>query len=363
MQRSEIASLDKVEFRYQQLSTLLSDPNVLENRQLLEKYSKEYRELEVTFFLWQKYKKIQNEITNLEDILEDKKETQEIKELAEEEKKSLNNGLAEIEKKLSDLLKPGDQYSHRNVIVEIRAGAGGKEAALFAADLYKMYTRFGEKRGWTIENINHRPTDRGGFKEAVFAIEGRDVFSTLRFESGVHRVQRVPVTESSGRIHTSTVTVAVLPEAEEVEVEIKPEDLRIDTFHSRGAGGQHVNVTDSAVRITHRPTGIIIQCQDERSQHQNKIKAMRVLRAELLQRKESEQQRKISKQRKNQIGSGERSERIRTYNFPQNRVTDHRIHLTLHNLEGILNGEMDSLIGSLQGKLREERAVVGKEQT
>jgi peptide chain release factor 1 len=179
----------------------------------------------------------------------------------------------------------------------------------------------------------------------------------------VHRVQRVPVTESSGRIHTSTVTVAVLPEAEEVEVEIKPEDLRIDTFHSRGAGGQHVNVTDSAVRITHRPTGIIIQCQDERSQHQNKIKAMRVLRAELLQRKESEQQRKISKQRKNQIGSGERSERIRTYNFPQNRVTDHRIHLTLHNLEGILNGEMDSLIGSLQGKLREERVVVGKEQT
>ncbi len=363
MQRFQVARLDKVEFRYQQLGRLLSDRNVLENRQLLEKYSKEYRELEETVILWQKYKKIQNEITKLEDILEDKKETQEIKELAEEEKKTLKSELAEIERKILYLLTSGDPYSHRNVIVEIRAGAGGEEAALFAADLYKMYTRFGEKHGWTIENIDHHPTDRGGFKEAVFAIEGRDVFSTLRFESGVHRVQRVPVTESSGRIHTSTVTVAVLPEAKEVEAEIKPEDLRIETFHSRGAGGQHVNVTDSAVRLTHRPTGIVIQCQDERSQHQNKIKALRVLRAELFQRKENEQQRQISQQRKNQIGRGERSERIRTYNFPQNRVTDHRIHLTLHNLEDILNGEMDSLIESLQREMREGRLVVGKKQT
>lgn len=362
MQRSQVARLEKVELRYQQLGRLLSDPNVLENRQLLEKYSKEYRELEDTVFLWQKYKKIQNEVRKLEDILEDKKETPEIKELAEEEKKTLNSELAEIEKKLLHLLKPNDPYSHRNAIVEIRAGAGGEEAALFVADLYKMYTRFGEKRSWRIENINHRPTGRGGFKEVVFAIEGRDVFSTLRFESGVHRVQRVPVTESSGRIHTSTVTVAVLPEAEEVEVEIKPEDLRIETFHSRGAGGQHVNVTDSAVRVTHEPTGIVVQCQDERSQHQNKIKVLRVLRAELLQRKESEQQREISKQRKNQIGRGERSERIRTYNFPQGRITDHRIHLTLHNLEDILNGEMDSLIESLQREMREGKIVVGKKQ-
>ncbi len=362
MQRSQAVRLNKVELRYQELGRLLSHPNVLENRQLLETYSREYRELEEIVSFWEKYKKIQNEVRKLDDILGDKKETREMKELAEEEKKTLKSELAEIERKLLDLLKPDDPYSHRSVIVEIRAGAGGEEAALFAADLYKMYTRFGEKRNWTIENIDHHPTDRGGFKGVVFAIEGRDVFSTLRFESGVHRVQRVPVTESSGRIHTSTVTVAVLPEAEEVEVAIKPEDLQVETFHSRGAGGQHVNVTDSAVRITHEPTGIVVQCQDERSQHQNKIKALRVLRAQLLQGKESEQQKEISKQRKNQIGRGERSERIRTYNFPQNRVTDHRIHLTLHNLEDILNGEMDSLIESLQREMREGKIVVGKKQ-
>ncbi|MFQ6066601.1 MAG: peptide chain release factor 1 [bacterium] len=363
MQIPQIAKLNKVELRYQELGELLSDPNVLENKKLLEKYSREYRELEETAVLWQQYKNIQNEIEKLEDILGDKKETPEIKALAEEEKKTLNHEMAQVEKKLSALLEPSDPYSRRNVIMEIRAGAGGEEAALFAADLYKMYARFGEKRGWAIENIDQHLTDKGGFKEVVFGIEGRDVFSTLRFESGVHRVQRVPITESSGRIHTSTVTVAVLPEAREVEVKIKPEDLRIETFHSRGAGGQHVNVTDSAVRITHKPSGIVAQCQDERSQHQNKIKALRVLRAELLQRKEAKQQTEISQKRKNQIGRGERSERIRTYNFPQGRVTDHRIHLTLHNLEDILNGEMDSLIESLQRKMKEERVVVDKKQT
>ena len=220
-----------------------------------------------------------------------------------------------------------------------------------------MFLSFGEKKKWRTENITLRPTERGGFREIIFAVEGKDVFKNLCHESGVHRVQRVPITESSGRIHTSTVTVAVLPEPKEIEVEVNPEDLRIDTFHSQGAGGQHVNVTDSAIRITHQPTGIVVQCQDERSQHQNKAKAMRFLRAKLLQNKEFEQQKKISEQRKTQIGKGERAERIRTYNFPQGRVTDHRIHLTLHNLENILNGDMDNLVQSLQRGLKEKKTV------
>ena len=243
-------------------------------------------------------------------------------------------------------------------MVEIRAGAGGEEAALFVADLYKMYTRYSEQKGWKIENIHFHPTDIGGFKEVIFLVEGKDAFSTLRYESGVHRVQRVPITESSGRIHTSTATVAVLPEAEEIdEININPEDLRIETFRSRGAGGQHVNVTDSAVRITHIPTGIVVQCQDERSQHQNRAKAMRVLRAQLLQKKEEELREKISRERKAQIGRGERSERIRTYNFPQGRVTDHRVGLTLHNLEEILNGELDQLLIPLMKMMKEKELV------
>jgi len=341
-----------MEKRYQELNKLLSTPSIIENRQLLERYSKEHGKLEETVSVWQKYKKIQKEIKKLEKIFLDEEE-KEIKQLAKEEKGKLEVELEDLEKRLLQLFSEEDTYSQRNAIMEIRAGAGGEEAALFAADLYKMYTRFAEKMGWKIEKINHHSTDRGGFKEIVFAIAGKKVFSNLRYESGVHRVQRVPITESSGRIHTSTVTVAVLPEADDIEVEIKPEDLRMETFHSRGAGGQHVNVTDSAVRITHQPTGIVVQCQDERSQHQNKIKAMRVLRAELLQRKRDEQQKNISLQRKNQIGSGERSERIRTYNFPQGRVTDHRIHLTLHKLENILNGELNDLIEPLQKELKE----------
>lgn len=343
-----------MEERYQELNKLLSSPSIIENRQLLERYSKEYRKLEETISLWQKYEKIQREIKKLEKIVLDDEEEKEFKQLAKEEKEELEIQLKGLEKELLQLLSVGDTYSQRNVIMEIRAGTGGEEAALFAADLYKMYTRFAEKMGWKIEEINHHSTDRGGFREVIFAITGKKVFSNLRYESGVHRVQRVPITESSGRIHTSTVTVAVLPEANEIEVEIKPEDLRIDTFRSRGAGGQHVNVTDSAVRITHQPTGIVVQCQDERSQHQNKIKAMRVLRAELLQRKREEQHKNISLQRKSQIGNGERSERIRTYNFPQGRVTDHRIHLTLHKLENILNGELDELIDSLQKEFKKE---------
>jgi len=351
MQPLQVDLLMKMEKRYEELNRLLSHPEILQDRELLSKYSREKRELKGIVCLWEEYKRSQNEIKKMEGILLDKEEDEEIKGLAEEEKRKLENRVKDLEKKISESLLSQDKYKERNVIMEIRAGAGGEEAALFAADLYKMYVRFGERRNWRIENIDLHPTDKGGFKEVIFAIEGKDAFSSLRYESGVHRVQRVPITESSGRIHTSTVTIAVLPEPEELEVEINPADLHIDTFHSRGAGGQHVNVTDSAVRITHKPTQIVVQCQDERSQHQNKAKAMRILRAKLLQRREIEQRREISRKRKTQIGRGERSERIRTYNFPQNRVTDHRIHLTLHNLEDILNGEMEDLVKSLQRNL------------
>ena len=350
---SQIAKLKEMEKRYKELNEFLCDSSVLENRQLLESYSKEHGKLEETISAWQKYKKLQKEIDKLQKLLSDEKE-KEIHQLAEEEREELEIKLENVEGELLKFFSSKDSYSQRNVIMEIRAGAGGEEAALFAADLYKMYTRFAEKKEWNLEEITHHSTDRGGFRELIFAIKGKEVFSNLRYESGVHRVQRVPLTESSGRIHTSTVTVAVLPEADEIEVEIKPEDLRIDTFHSRGAGGQHVNVTDSAVRITHLPTRIVTQCQDERSQHQNKIKAMRILRAELLQRKREEQQKDISLQRKSQIGSGDRSERIRTYNFPQNRLTDHRIHLTLHKLGDILDGGLDNLTKSLQEEMGRE---------
>ena len=350
---SQIATLKEMDKRYEELNKFLSDSSILENRQLLESYSKEHGKLEETISAWQKYEELQKEIDNLQKLLSDEKE-KEIHQLAEEEREELEIKLENVEGELLKFFSSKDSYSQRNVIMEIRAGAGGEEAALFAADLYKMYARFAEKKEWNLEEITHHSTDRGGFRELIFAINGKGVFSNLRYESGVHRVQRVPVTESSGRIHTSTVTVAVLPEADEIEVEIKPEDLRIDTFHSRGAGGQHVNVTDSAVRITHLATGIVTQCQDERSQHQNKIKTMRILRAELLQRKREEQQKDISLQRKSQIGSGDRSERIRTYNFPQNRLTDHRIHLTLHKLGDILDGGLDNLIKSLQEEIGRE---------
>jgi len=346
--------LDKIESRYKELKNLLLQAETLKNTHLVEKYSKEYKKLEKIVFLWRKDKEIAEEMKKMDEILKDEEEEDEVKELAKEEKNRLNEELKKIKKELEESFAEEDKYSKRNVIMEIRAGTGGEEASLFAADLYKMYIRFGEKKKWRTENITLRPTERGGFREIIFAVEGKDVFKNLCHESGVHRVQRVPITESSGRIHTSTVTVTVLPEPKEIEVEVNPEDLRIDTFHSQGAGGQHVNVTDSAIRITHQPTGIVVQCQDERSQHQNKAKAMRFLRAKLLQNKEFEQQKKISEQRKTQIGKGERAERIRTYNFPQGRVTDHRIHLTLHNLENILNGDMDNLVQSLQRRLKEK---------
>lgn len=357
IQDTQIKKLEKMKIRYKELNQLLSQPEVLDNMKLLQKYSKEQKELEEIVSLWQQYNSLRKEMDKMEEIVKEE-EDEEIKELAREEKKAILSQMQEIEEKISSRFSISDKFSQRNAIMEIRAGVGGEEAALFVADLYKMYVRFGEGKGWKIENIHSHPTDMGGFKEIIFAVEGKDAFSTLCYEKGVHRVQRIPATESSGRIHTSTITVAIFPEAEDVEVDINSEDLRIDTFHSSGAGGQHVNVTDSAVRITHIPTGIVTQCQDERSQYQNKVKAMRFLKSKLLQEREEKQKNEISQQRKAQIGRGERSERIRTYNFPQGRVTDHRVHLTLYNLEGILSGEMDQLLNPLRKKLKEEEKIV-----
>jgi len=267
--------------------------------------------------------------------------------LAEAEVEELEPKCEELEQQLKLLMAPKDPSDERNTIIEIRAGTGGEEANLFAADLMRMYSRFAEARGWKIDVLSSNPTGIGGYKEIIFLVEGRDAFGTLKFEKGVHRVQRVPVTESSGRIHTSAVSVAVLPEAEEVDIEINPSDLRVDVFRSSGPGGQSVNTTDSAVRITHEPTGLVVTCQDEKSQHKNKAKALKVLRARLLERAQKEQDEKLSKERKTQIGSGDRSAKIRTYNFPQQRVTDHRIGLTLHRLGEILDGELDELIAAL----------------
>lgn len=357
MKEKENKKLQQMQERYEQVNRLLTSPEVLQNPDLLQKYSKERKELERILQWWEEYQKLKEEMDNVQTMLEEEKE-EELRELAGQEKEELETKISALEDKINFALLPTDKFSHRNAMVEIRAGAGGDEAALFAAELYKMYTSFCESKGWKIENIHYHPTELGGLREVVFMVEGKDSFSVLRYESGVHRVQRVPVTESSGRIHTSTVTVAVLPEAEEVdEVKINSEDLRVDTFHSSGAGGQHVNVTDSAVRITHLPTGIVVQCQDERSQHQNRAKAMRVLRAKLLDEKEKERERKRSKERKAQIGRGERSERIRTYNFPQGRVTDHRINFTLYNLEEILNGELGELINPLMRRMKERELV------
>jgi len=322
----------------------LSDPSVISNSDRLKELSKEHSRLKTISQIYSDLKNKEEEIESWKELLGNasEDEVQEIRETIdtlERERKKL-----EIDLKL--LLVP-DRNSDRNTIVEIRAGAGGEEAALFAGDLFKMYTRFAEKRGWKVELINSNETDLGGFKEVVFHIKGKEAYTIMKYESGVHRVQRVPTTESGGRIHTSTATVAVLPEAEEVDVHVDPNELRVDVFCSSGPGGQSVNTTQSAVRITHIPTGIVVSCQDEKSQHKNKDKAMKVLRARLLEKAQEEQMGEVAAARKSQVGTGDRSERIRTYNFPQGRVTDHRIGLTLHKLDQILLGEIDEVIETL----------------
>ena len=337
--------LNGVEERFGQLEVLLSDPAVLQDRDAYQKYAREHAELTDIVTAYRTYKKVDQEFNDSLELLKDN--DPEIKGLAKEEVERLSGEKEQLELRLKQLLVPKDPLDAKNVLLEIRAGTGGDEAGLFASDLYKMYSRYAENQNWQIEVMDHHATGVGGLKEIVALVKGKRVYSRLKYESGTHRVQRVPVTETQGRIHTSAVTVAVLPEAEDVEVQIDPSELRIDVFRSTGPGGQSVNTTDSAVRITHAPTGLVVTCQDEKSQHKNKAKALKVLRSRLLDRVVQEQNAQRSQERKSQVGSGDRSERIRTYNFPQGRVTDHRIGLTLYKLDIILQGDVDEVIDAL----------------
>lgn len=338
--------LHAVEEKYRELESLISDPAVLADMPKWQKLSREHAQLAPVVEKYREYKKVREGLLEAKAIFDDNPDA-DMRRLAEDEIAELRPRLEALERELPILLLPKDRNDAKNVIVEIRGGVGGEEAALFAGDLFRMYARYAERRGWRVDVIDKNATEIGGFKEISFSVDGAGAYSFLKYESGTHRVQRVPVTESSGRIHTSAVTVAVLPEAEEVEVEIAPADLRIDTYCASGAGGQYVNRTETAIRITHLPTGIVVQCQDEKSQLKNKEKAMRVLRARILEAAREEQAATVAADRKSQVGSGDRSERIRTYNFPQGRVTDHRIGLTLHKLAAVLDGDLDELLAAL----------------
>ena len=333
--------------RYDELNNRLYDPSVAADPNEYSKVMKEVKSIEAIVLKYREYKEILKAMDAAREIIEDSSSDKDFREMAMAEIDDCKEKLPEITEELKILLLPKDPNDSRNVIMEIRGGAGGEEAALFCGVLYRMYSMFAEKQGYKTEIINANETELGGFKEISFMINGEGAYSKLKFESGVHRVQRVPETESQGRIHTSTVTVAVLPEAEDVELEINPVDLQIDTFRSSGAGGQHINKTESAIRITHIPTGVVVECQDERSQYKNKDKAMKVLKSRLLQAKREEQEDSIAAERKQQVGTGDRSERIRTYNYPQGRVTDHRIGLTLYKIDDILNGNIEEIVDAL----------------
>ena len=339
--------LEAVESRYEQIAIELSRPETAADGALFTKLMKEHAELSQIVEKYREYKSAKASENEALEILSESGLEKDFKELAEEELKEARAALEKISGELKLLLLPKDPNDEKNVIVEIRGGAGGEEAALFAGSLYRMYNMYSESKRWNAEVISANETELGGYKEIVFMIEGAGAYSKLKYESGVHRVQRVPDTETQGRIHTSTVTVAVLPEAEDVELEINPADLKIDTFRSSGAGGQHINKTSSAIRVTHIPTGTVVECQDERSQFKNKDKALKILRSRLLDAAQREHDEAIASDRKSQVGTGDRSERIRTYNYPQGRVTDHRIGLTLYKLEQVLNGDLDEIIDAL----------------
>jgi peptide chain release factor 1 len=342
--------------RAEEVARQLADPVTARNPAKLKALGREHAQLEAIRLAHLRIERLEAERTQAREVLADK--DPELSQLARSDLERIGPELERLEAELDELLTPADPFEDRDAIVEIRAGTGGDEAALFAADLFRMYTRFSERRGWKVEILSLSEGTLGGLKEAVFAARGPKAYGTLRYESGVHRVQRVPVTEQQGRIHTSAATVAVLPEAEEVDVKIEDKDLRIDVFRSGGPGGQSVNTTDSAVRVTHLPTGLEVKCQDQKSQLQNKIKALEILRSRLLDRRVAEQEAERARDRRAQVGTGDRSQKVRTYNFPQNRVTDHRIHFTTHNIAEVLDGRLDELIGALKQAQEKERLSV-----
>lgn len=339
--------LESAEKRYEEINASLCDAEIISNQNEYKSLMKEYKNLTPIVEKYREYKKEENNLNEAKEILSESGSDKDLKEMAEVEIESAKEKIEKISEELKILLLPKDPNDERNVIIEIRGGAGGEEAALFAGALFRMYNMYAQERRWKSEVLNSNETQLGGLKEISFMISGEGAYSRLKFESGVHRVQRVPDTETQGRVHTSTVTVAVLPEAEDVEIDINPADLQIDTYRAGGAGGQHVNKTESAIRITHIPTGVVVECQDERSQYKNKDKAMKVLKSRLLEAKRAEQDMAVAEERRMQVGTGDRSERIRTYNYPQSRVTDHRIGLTLYRLEDILNGDLDEIIDAL----------------
>ncbi len=342
-----IEKLESIAIRLEQIIEMMGDPEVISDQKKYVELTKEHSEITPVVDTYRKYQKVKSELGEAEILVKEESDP-EMKEMAREEVENLHGQFEELENTLKSLLVPRDPRDDKSAIVEIRAGTGGEEAALFAADIYRMYTRLAERENWKTEEMSVSPSEVGGFKEIIFMLKGNNVYGTLKFEGGVHRVQRVPQTETSGRIHTSAATVAVLPEAEDIDIQIDPNELKIDVFRSSGPGGQSVNTTDSAVRITHIPTGMVVTCQDEKSQHKNKAKALKVLKSRLLDKKMEEEQAKTAGQRRLQVSTGDRSAKIRTYNFPEKRVTDHRINLTLYRLDEILQGDLGEIIEKLK---------------